>query len=277
VNGVLDVRLGQRAAVEETVMGQGFALFAGAAPEVIRASAREAEALGYSSFWVNHPGSTDGLVALALAARETQRIEIGIGVIPLHARGPDSIVSGVRAAALPLGRLLLGVGSPNPGALARVRAGVAELRSQLPVRLIVAALGPRMCRLAGEVADGVLFNWLTPEHARLSAGWVRAGAAAADRQPPKLFAYLRVALGSAACSRLAEEGARYAAIPAYADHFARMGAKPVDTTIAAQSADAIPAALGRWQGVVDEIVIRAITGSDTVEDNVALLRVARPA
>jgi hypothetical protein len=29
--------------------------------------------------------------------------------------------------------------------------------------------------------------------------------------------------------------------------------------------------------VVDEIVIRAITGSDTVEDNVALLRAARPA
>jgi len=42
-------------------MGRGFALFAGAAPEIIRASAREAEGLGYSSFWVNHPGATDGL------------------------------------------------------------------------------------------------------------------------------------------------------------------------------------------------------------------------
>jgi alkanesulfonate monooxygenase SsuD/methylene tetrahydromethanopterin reductase-like flavin-dependent oxidoreductase (luciferase family) len=258
-------------------MAHGFALFAGTAPEIIRASAREAEALGYSSFWVNHPGSTDGLVALGLAARETQRIEIGIGVIPLHTRGPDSIVHGVRANALPLGRLLLGVGSPNPGALARVRARVAELRSQLPVRLVVAALGPHMCRVAGEVADGVLFNWLTPEHARLSAEWVRAGATAAERQPPKLFAYLRVALGPAACNRLAEEGARYAAIPAYANHFARMGVKPVDTAIAAQSADAIPPALGQWQGVVDEIVVRAITGSDTVEENVALLRAARPA
>src|SRR5438034_9221521 len=77
-------------------MGRGFALFAGAAPEIIRASAREAEGLGYSSFWVNHPGATDGLAALALAAKETRRIELGIGVIPLHTRGPDSIVQGVR-------------------------------------------------------------------------------------------------------------------------------------------------------------------------------------
>src|SRR5437762_2927102 len=169
-------------------MGQGFALFAGVAPEIIRASAREAEGLGYTSFWVNHPGATDGLVSLALAATETRRIELGIGVIPLHTRGPDSIVQGVRANGLPLDRLLLGVGSANPGALKRVRDGVAALRPKLAARLVVAALGPQMCRVAGEVGDGVLFNWLTPEHARRSADWVRAGAAAAGRQPPRLFA-----------------------------------------------------------------------------------------
>jgi alkanesulfonate monooxygenase SsuD/methylene tetrahydromethanopterin reductase-like flavin-dependent oxidoreductase (luciferase family) len=257
-------------------MGRGFAVFAGTAPEIIRASAREAEALGYSSFWVNHPGATDGLAALALAARETRRVEVGVGVIPLHTRGPDSIVQGVRAGALPLERLLLGVGSPNPGALRRVRAGIAELRSQLPVRLVVAALGPQMCRLAGEIADGVLFNWLTPEHARLSAELVRAGATAAGRQPPKLFAYVRAALGSAAGDRLLEEGARYAAIPAYAANFARMGVKPVETAIAAATPDAIARALDTWQGVVDETVLRAITGQDTVEENLALLRAAKP-
>ncbi len=258
-------------------MGQGFAVFAGIAPEIVRASAQEAEALGYSSFWVNHPGATDGLVALALATKETRRIELGIGVIPLHTRGPDSIVQGVRANALPLDRLLLGVGSPNPGALGRVRAGIAELRSELQVRLVVAALGPQMCRLAGEIADGVLFNWLTPEHARLSAEWVRAGATAARRQPPKLFAYVRLALGPAALDRLQKEADRYAAIPAYANHFARMGVKPVETAIAAQSADAVAPALGRWQGAVDEVVLRAVTGKDTVEEHVALLRAATPA
>lgn len=257
-------------------MGQGFAVSAGIAPDIIRASAREAEGLGYSSFWVNHPGSTDGLAALAGAASETRRVELGIGVIPLHTRGPGSIVEGVRANTLPLDRLFLGVGSPNPGALKRVRAGIAELRSRLEVRLAVAALGPQMCRLAGEIADGVLFNWLTPAHARRSAELVREGATALGRRPPKLFAYVRVALGAEAGDRLVQEAARYAAIPAYADHFARMGVKPVETAIAAQSPDAIPSALGKWQGVVDEVVLRAITGRDTVEENVALLRACRP-
>jgi alkanesulfonate monooxygenase SsuD/methylene tetrahydromethanopterin reductase-like flavin-dependent oxidoreductase (luciferase family) len=257
-------------------MGRGFGVFAGVAPEVIRASAREAEGLGYSSFWVNHPGSTDGLGALALAARETRRIDIGIGVIPLHTRRPDSIVQGVRSHDLPVDRLLLGVGSAGPDALKRVREGIAELRSQLSVRLVAAALGPRMCRLAGEIADAVLFNWLTPEHARRSAEWVRAGAGGVGRQPPRLFAYVRVALGAAAYDRLLEEGARYATIPAYAAHFARMGVKPVETAVAAQGPDAISPALGKWQGAVDEIILRAITGRDTVEDHVTLLRAAKP-
>ncbi|HKV43112.1 MAG TPA: LLM class flavin-dependent oxidoreductase [bacterium] len=257
-------------------MRYGFALFAGMAPEIIRTSAGEAERVGFSSFWVNYPGSTDGLAAIALAARETQRIEIGIGVIPLHARGPDSIAQGVRANALPLDRFLLGVGSANPGALGRVREGITKLRSHLGIRIIAAALGPQMCRLAGEVADGVLFNWLTPEYARRSAEWVRAGAAATARQPPKLFAYVRVALGPVARDRLLAEGVRYAAIPAYAAHFARMEAKPVETAIAAQSPDAIRPALLKWEGAVDEIVLRAITGQDTVEENIALLEAAKP-
>jgi alkanesulfonate monooxygenase SsuD/methylene tetrahydromethanopterin reductase-like flavin-dependent oxidoreductase (luciferase family) len=257
-------------------MGLGFALHAGVAAEVIRGAARGAEAAGYGSFWVNYPGPVDGLAAIALAAAETTRIALGVGVVPLHTRGPDSIVAGVRANALPLDRLWLGVGSPNPGALGRVRAGIAQLRARLPARLVVAALGPRMCRLAGEVADGVLFNWLTPEHARVSAEWVRAGAAAVGRPAPRLAAYVRVAIGAASAARLEEEARRYAAIPAYADHFARVGVPPVATAVAADGDAAVPAALARWEDAVDEVVVRAITARDTVDEMLALIRAARP-
>src|SRR5207245_10600886 len=140
--------------------------------------------------WVNHPGQVDGLGALARAAAGTQRIELGIGVIPLTTRAPASIIAGVREHELPLDRLLLGVGSPNPGALERVRECIAELRCALATRVVTAALGPRMCRLAGEAADGVVLNWLTPEYARLSAEWVREGAGAVGRPMPKLYAYV---------------------------------------------------------------------------------------
>lgn len=257
-------------------MRQGFALFAGISPDVITATAREAEALGYASFWVNHPGPVDGLAALGAAARETRRVALGIGVIPLSTRGPASIVEGVRANALPLDRLLLGVGSPNPGALARVRAGVAELRAALPTKIVVAALGPRMCELAGEVADGVLFNFVTPEHARASADLVRAGARKAGRPVPTIYSYVRVALGAASRPRLQDEADRYGKIPAYADNFARMGVKPIDTTIMAETPEALRAAVARWRGVVDELVLRAITPGDTVEETLAIVRGAKP-
>src|SRR5262245_43395768 len=136
-------------------MATGLAVFAGTKPENIHAAAREAERLGFASFWVSHPGATDGLAALAQAAGQTRRIELGIGVIPLHTRGPESIVGGVKTTALPLDRLLLGVGSPNPDSLKRVRAGIAEIRSKVSTRLIVAARGPQTCTPAGEGAGGL--------------------------------------------------------------------------------------------------------------------------
>jgi alkanesulfonate monooxygenase SsuD/methylene tetrahydromethanopterin reductase-like flavin-dependent oxidoreductase (luciferase family) len=256
-------------------MGFGFALFAGIAPDVIRACAREAETLGYDSFWVNHPGPIDGLAALAVAARETQRLALGVGVIPLHTRGPEAIVEGVKAQSLPLPRLLLGVGSPNPQSLARVREGAAALRASLKTRVVVAALGPKMCQLAGEVADGVLFNWLTPAYARRATEWVREGAKKAGRTPPRTYAYVRLALAEGA-DRLRDESDRYAAIPAYAAHFHRMNVKPIETALLAARPDAVPVAVAAWQGAVDEVVFRAITAKDTVEDTLALVRAAAP-
>jgi alkanesulfonate monooxygenase SsuD/methylene tetrahydromethanopterin reductase-like flavin-dependent oxidoreductase (luciferase family) len=257
-------------------MAQGFALFAATAPEVIRAAAREAEALGYTSFWVNHPGSTDGLAVLAHAAAETQRVDLGVGVIPLHTRGAESIVPGVRDTRLPLARLLLGVGSPNPKSLDRVRTGVAALRAQLSTRIIVAALGPKMCALAGEIADGVLLNWVTPEYASRSADLVRAGAAAVGRPAPRIYAYVRLALGAAGRARTAQEAGRYDAIPAYGANFARMGVKPIETAIAVDSPQAVRPALDRWRGAVDEVVLRAVTANDTLDETLALVRAAKP-
>ena len=253
-------------------MAQGFALFAGVSPSIVTAAAREAETLGYTSFWVNHPGATDGLLSLAQAASVTRKIDLGIGVIPLHTRGPESIIEGVRSQALPLDRLLLGVGSPNPDSLARVRGGIATLRAGLRTRLIVAALGPKMCELAGEVADGVLFNWLTPEHARASAELVRQGAAKAKHKPPTLFAYVRLAVGAAGgeCVR------RGLFTMAYAANFRRMGVDPSTTAIAVSRADMVAPALAQWRGVVDEVVLRALPGEDTAEETVTLVRAAAP-
>jgi alkanesulfonate monooxygenase SsuD/methylene tetrahydromethanopterin reductase-like flavin-dependent oxidoreductase (luciferase family) len=48
-------------------------------------------------------------------------------------------------------------------------------------RIYLAALGPRMCELAGEVADGVLLNWIPPSAVPASVRHVEAGARRAGR------------------------------------------------------------------------------------------------
>ncbi len=257
-------------------MSRGFAVAANVKTEVIVAAAREAERAGYTSFWVNHPGPVDGLASLANAARESRAIGLGIGVIPLHTRGPQSIVDGVRTHAVPLERLWLGVGSPNPKSLERVRDGVAALRKELSTKVVVAALGPKMCRLAGEIADGVLFNWLTPEHAKASAALVREGAQAAKRPVPRLYAYVRLAMGPGAAERVVKEGARYDSVPAYHANFERMGVKPEATAIVTDTPAEVARALARWDGVIDEVVLRALPADDGVDSTLALVRAAKP-
>ena len=159
------------------VTGRGFGIASASSPDVIQASAMAAESLGYATFWVNDTSSGDGLTALARTAAVTNHIQLGVGVIPLSRRTPASIIDQVRSLTapqegstelhLPLDRLRLGVGSGSgPGGLERVRAGIRALKDALDIDIIIAALGPKMCRLAGEEADGVLLNWLTPEYAR---------------------------------------------------------------------------------------------------------------
>ena len=258
------------------MQGRGIALFAGTAVEIVAETARAAEALGYSSFWLNHPGLTDGVARLAAAAESTNRLELGVGVVPLQIRAATSVVEGVRAASLPAERLLLGIGTSGKGAFALAREGIELLRDELGCRVVMAALAERTCRLAGEIADGVLFNWLTPEHARRSAAWVGEGAAAAGRPRPPLYAYVRVALGPDATKVIAEEGTRYARIPAYGSHFERMGSAPLETAIAAAEPEEVAASLEAWDGVVDELVLRLLPASDSVESHLELVRAGAP-
>ncbi|MGA7669296.1 MAG: LLM class flavin-dependent oxidoreductase [Nitrolancea sp.] len=265
---------------------RGFGVAAAISPEVIRAAAQLAESLGYHSFWVNDTPNGDGLEALAQAASVTTRITLGVGVIPLSRRPADEIVRQLRTMdgsagdlRLPLDRLWLGVGSGagGPGALRRTREGLEMLNRDAHTTVFVSALGPRMAHLAGEMAEGVLFNWLTPEFAPTANDWVREGALKANRDVPILASFVRAALGEASANRLAQEANRYGGIPQYSDHFKRMGVEAVETGIRGETADEIQQALARWDGVLDEVVVRSITPNDTLEETLALVRAAAPA
>ena len=91
-----------------------------------------------------------------------------------------------------------------------MREALPELREALPgVRLVLAAMGPKMCALAGAEADGAFFNWMTPSSPPRLARHVEAGAAEAGREAPPVLGYVRVAVGEDASERLAKEEAFY--------------------------------------------------------------------
>lgn len=257
---------------------RGFGV-AGAMPlEMIRVLAPAAEAAGYHTFWVNDTPTGDGLAALRAAADVTWSIHLGIGVIPLDRQPAAQVAKRVKELALPQDRLFLGVGSGDSrGALQRVWDATQELENALSAVIIVGALGPKMCGVAGGGADGVLLNWLTPEYVAPSAAFVDEAAAEAKRARPLIMGYVRTALGPAAREVFVREAARYGSYPSYADNFTRMGAAPEEVVVAGDTTAEVQAGLARYAAVLDETVVRAITGQETVADYLTLLEAAAPA
>lgn len=255
----------------------GFGVAGGLDPAIVRTVAREAEAHGFMTFWANDTPVGDGLATLAEAAAVTSTIRLGVGVIPLDRQGPERIAARVSELGLPPERLTLGLGSGGAtGGLALVREGATAVRDSTGARVVVGALGPRMTELAGEIVDGVLLNWLTPGQAERSGALTRAAAQDAGRPEPWLYGYVRTALGSVARVRLEAEGNRYAEFPAYAAHFERMGVRAVDTAVAADHPDEVRDGLAAFAAVLDETVVRAITGTDAVDAYLTLLHAVAP-
>ena len=256
---------------------RGFGV-AGALPhDVIRALAAAAEAASYHTFWVNDTPQGDGLASLRAAAEVTSEIQLGVGVIPLDRQPADVIARRVDDLSLPQQRLIVGIGSGNPnGGLARVQEGAATLEERLEAPVVVGALGPNMCALAGKSSDGVLLNWLTADYVAPSAVIVTEAAREAGRLRPLILGYVRTVYGLGAREVFTEEASRYGRYPAYAANFARMGTPAEATAVIGETAAEIQAGLASFAGELDETVVRAITGEESVDAYMALLEAAAP-
>jgi len=134
------------------------------------------------------------------------------------------------------------------------------IRAALPdVRVVLAAMGPKMSELAGASYDGAFFNWMTPEFAAGARQKVEAGAAAAGRETPPIFGYVRTAVGPDAAERLAKEESFYRELhPGYQSHFERLAEPEGTVGIAAPNAAAVQAALAAYDAVLDTVVVRGL-------------------
>lgn len=217
----------------------------------------QAEKDGFTSLWYASAVGGDPLVAMAAAGRATSSVELGTSVLqtyPCHpllqANRAASVVAAIgRSFTLGIGpshrpviesvygmsyerpglhteeyvravtALLRGEGVDMDGAEVSVHSGGRGLKPESPVPVLVAALGPRLLRVAGEYADGTIL-WMAnatavDAHVRPR---ISAAAEAAGRPAPRIVAGLPVAVHDdvdEARQAAAEQFAGYGQLPNY--------------------------------------------------------------
>jgi F420-dependent oxidoreductase-like protein len=247
----------------------------GATPEKMIEQARRAEADGFHALWYASVVQGDPLVALALAGRETSTIELGTAVLQTYPCHPLLQAQRAASVAAGMGRpgLTLGLGPSHRANIADVyglsyqrpgqnteeylrivtaalrgeavdvdgeewstHAPAGTVRSAHPVPVLLAALSPRMLRLAGQYADGAVL-WMAPIAAieRHVAPRLAEAAAEAGRPAPRIVAGLPVAVHDdeqEARAAVAAQAVMYADSPAYRRILAIGGAgSPADAAI----------------------------------------------
>lgn len=248
--------------------------------KIIR-QAERAEADGFTSLWYASAVMGDPLVAMALAGQATSTIELGTAVLQSYACHPllQAVRAASVASAIGSpGRFTLGVGPSHqpvvegmlglpyntPGrhtdeyvqVLAgllrgehvsvdgeeyRVHAGPPALVDGGDVPVLVAALAPRLLRVAGQHAAGTIL-WMANATAveQHVVPRIRKAAADAGRPEPRIVAGLPVAVHddvAEARSVAAEQFAVYGTLPNYQRILARGGvAGPGDAAIVGDEA-----------------------------------------
>ncbi|MCU1448792.1 MAG: putative F420-dependent oxidoreductase, Rv3093c family [Acidimicrobiales bacterium] len=221
--------------------------------------ARQAEGLGYRSFWTAEVTGPEAFGLLGGVAAQVPSLDLGTGVVALQLRTPPllAMAAATLQAVVPERDILVGIGISSPvvasrwhGAtygdrpLAQVREFVSLLRAclsgesvtfegdfykvsrfRLGLRLdrrpkiVIGALNEGMLRLAGEVGDGVLLNYLPASHVPWSVEQVRKGGDAT------IYSYVHVGV----CDREAflplarRDLFSYATVDSYATNFTRAG------------------------------------------------------
>lgn len=256
--------------------------------------ARDLERRGFAALWLPHIFGVDAMTALAVVGRETRRIELGTAVVPTYPRHPAALAQqALTVQTASGGRFALGIGLSHKMVIegmfglsyaqpaAHMRAYVEVLAPLLrgqpapqggeftyrgalqfqtsPVPLLVAALGPVMLQIAGELADGTL-TWMTGPRTLEShtVPRIREAAKAAGRPEPRIVAGLPIRLTSdvsAAREKVGRALQMYGTIPSYRAMLDREGAAgPADVAVLGDER-ALRTALARLRsiGVTDLI------------------------
>jgi 5,10-methylenetetrahydromethanopterin reductase len=186
---------------------------------------KKAEAAGFATAWVS--GRYDALMQLLVAAPQTERIELGTGIITTWPRHPSALAQqALTVQSASRGRFVLGVGvghrSMVEGSLGFEWRPVLHLKEYLTLlpammrgdavsldghyfkvkdyklgvaglapapKVLVAALAPQMLRLTGRLADGtIIFLGGVRYVKEVAVPTITRAAIEADRPAPRIVA-----------------------------------------------------------------------------------------
>ncbi|NDU71562.1 TIGR03564 family F420-dependent LLM class oxidoreductase [Actinomadura sp. DSM 109109] len=258
---------------------------------------------GFSSAWLSQIFGVDALTALAVAGRGVSGIELGTAVVPTYPRHPAVLAQQARTTALALdGRFTLGIGLSHKvviedmygydfgrplrhmdeylsvlgpllegenasftGETVRGHIGLS-VANEGRVPLLLAALGPKMLKLAAERADGTVL-WMTGpvtvrEHI---VPTITAAAEAAGRDAPRVVCALPVCVTGdveGARAKAAETFEVYGSLPSYRAMMDREGAEGPEDLAVVGDEDAVAAKLEELAaaGVTDFVAAEYLPG-----------------
>jgi F420-dependent oxidoreductase-like protein len=277
-------------------------------------AARDAADAGYASFWLPQTMGMDAMTALAVVGREVPAIELGIAVVPTYPRHPIVMAQqALTVQSITGGRLTLGIGlSHQPiiegsygysfaqpvrhmreyleallplvregnvsyaGETVTARIGL-DVRGSSPVRVVLAALGPKMLELAGGMADGTA-TWMTGPAtlAQHVVPAIRAAADAAGRPAPVVGAGFPICVTddvAGARARAAETFAIYGTLPSYRAMLDREGADgPGDVAVVGDEASVGEQIAAIGEIGVTELIASVFGSTEERERTYAFLR-----
>jgi probable F420-dependent oxidoreductase len=227
---------------------------------------RHAERLGYEDAWSYETFQGDAIAPVAAAAALTERMRLGTAIVPVFTRPPALIaISAASVQQLSGGRFILGVGISTPTIVqqwmgipyktpvTRLRETIAALRAafsgqkvtadgktikingfrlgmplETPPPIYVGAQGEQMLRIAGELGDGAIVNYITPETFPRLLGYIREGAAQAGRPSQNIDIACRILVAIDGEEEIVRQNLRreltaYVTVPQYNKYFRWIG------------------------------------------------------
>ena len=194
---------------------------------------QEIEAAGFTSVWFPGMNSLRDLAAVEPMLAATQRLVLGTGIANIWTWEPAALAAeATRLNAAYPGRFILGLGVSHAPAVAaygmtyeKPYSKMVSFLDALPavdVPLILAALGPRMLRLAKERSAGAHPYFAPPEHTAIA----RAALGDAPLLIPELAASLTPGPDGAAAARA--YAAFYLRLPNYTSNLRKLGYTDAD-------------------------------------------------